>query len=100
MGHEERFPLTRLSVGCEFSKETIAGMCGNGRDAPIPAVRLSWVERVKPDPYRPSAPATPLSRDIQRGVRHLRVTLKLAVDPAEQRTRITTAARYLDGVRE
>jgi len=33
MGHEERFPPTRLSAGCGFRKETIAGMRGNGRDA-------------------------------------------------------------------
>ena len=39
MGHEERFPPTRLSAGCGFSKETIAGMRRNGRDAPTPAVR-------------------------------------------------------------
>jgi hypothetical protein len=34
MGHEERFPLTRLSAGCGFRKETLAGTYGNGRDAP------------------------------------------------------------------
>jgi hypothetical protein len=34
MGQEERFPPTRLSVGCGFRKETIAGMRRNGRDAP------------------------------------------------------------------
>jgi hypothetical protein len=33
-GHEERFPPTRLSAGCGFRKETIAGMRRNGRDAP------------------------------------------------------------------
>jgi hypothetical protein len=38
-GHEERFPPTRLSAGCGFRKETIAGMRRNGRDAPLPAVR-------------------------------------------------------------
>jgi len=35
MGHEERFPPTRLSAGCGFRKETIAGIRRNGRDAPI-----------------------------------------------------------------
>jgi hypothetical protein len=35
MGHEERFPRTRLSARCRFRKETIAGMRRNGRDAPI-----------------------------------------------------------------
>jgi hypothetical protein len=39
LGHEERFPPTRLSAGCGFRKETIAGMRRNGRDAPVPAVR-------------------------------------------------------------
>jgi hypothetical protein len=39
LGHEERFPPTRLSAGCGFRKETIAGMRRNGRDAPIPAVQ-------------------------------------------------------------
>jgi hypothetical protein len=34
MGHEERFPSTRLSAGCRFRKETIARMGGDGRDAP------------------------------------------------------------------
>jgi hypothetical protein len=36
MGHEERFLPPRLSAGCGFRKETIAGMRRNGRDAPIP----------------------------------------------------------------
>ena len=35
MGHEERFPMTWLSAGYGFRKETIAGMRPNGRDAPI-----------------------------------------------------------------
>ena len=34
MGHEERFPPPRLSAGCAFRKETIAGTHRNGRDAP------------------------------------------------------------------
>jgi hypothetical protein len=38
MGHEERFPPTRLSVGCGFRKETIAGMRRNERDAPKPVI--------------------------------------------------------------
>jgi hypothetical protein len=45
MGHEERFPQTRVSAGYGFRKETIIGMCRNERDAPKPAVRLSWGER-------------------------------------------------------
>jgi hypothetical protein len=39
MGHEERFPPTRLSAGCGFRKETITGMRRDGRDAPIPDLR-------------------------------------------------------------
>ena len=34
LGHQERFPPTRLSAGAGFRKETIAGMRRNGRDAP------------------------------------------------------------------
>jgi hypothetical protein len=33
MGHEERFPLLRLSGGCGFRKETIAGTRRNGEVA-------------------------------------------------------------------
>ena len=35
MVHEERFPPPRLSAGCAFRKETIAGMYRDGRDAPM-----------------------------------------------------------------
>jgi hypothetical protein len=35
----DRFPPTRLSAGCGFRKETIAGMRRNGRDAPSAAIR-------------------------------------------------------------
>ena len=38
MGHEERFPPSRLSGRCRFSQRTFAGKRGNGRDAPISAV--------------------------------------------------------------
>lgn len=48
MGHEGRFAPPSLNAGYEFRKETIAGTDGNERDAPKPAIRLSWVERVKP----------------------------------------------------
>jgi hypothetical protein len=44
LGHEERFPPTRLSVGCGFRKETIAGMHRNGRDAPIAAIAPGLVD--------------------------------------------------------
>jgi hypothetical protein len=40
MGQEERFPPTRLNAGYGFRKETIAGMRRNGRDAPIPRLRV------------------------------------------------------------
>jgi hypothetical protein len=35
MGREERFPTPRLSAGCGFRKETIAGMRRNGRGAAV-----------------------------------------------------------------
>src|SRR5437868_8494082 len=44
-GHEERFPPTRLSAGCGFRKETIAGMRRNGRDVPFPVIRGAGLER-------------------------------------------------------
>src|SRR6516165_8808163 len=45
MGHEERFPATRLSAGYEFRKETLAATRRNGRDAPIPVVHRTEIER-------------------------------------------------------
>ncbi len=38
-GHEDQFPLPTLNARCRFSQGTFAGTQGNGRDAPIPAVR-------------------------------------------------------------
>ena len=36
MGHEDQFPAPRRSsVGSRFSKRTLVGALGNGRDAPI-----------------------------------------------------------------
>jgi hypothetical protein len=46
-GQEERFPPTKLSAGCGFRKETIAGMRRNGRDAPIAAARQTTISRLK-----------------------------------------------------
>ena len=46
MGHEERFPPSRLSGRCRFSQGTFARTRGNGRDAPIadlkPAITKSF----------------------------------------------------------
>jgi hypothetical protein len=64
MGHEERLPPTRLSAGYGFRKETIAGVRHNERDAPIPAIRVDTIDRLKsgrlsdagPIPSRPLAP--------------------------------------------
>ena len=39
MGHEERLLPPRLSGCCRFGQETFASAAGNGRDAPITAVR-------------------------------------------------------------
>jgi hypothetical protein len=49
MMHEERFPPTRLSGCCRFSKPTLARTLGNGSDAPNPAARIT----AKLDPARP-----------------------------------------------
>ena len=39
LGHEDQFPPLRLSARYPFGQETFAGVRGNGRDAPIGAVR-------------------------------------------------------------
>jgi hypothetical protein len=44
MGHEDAFPRSRLSARCRFSQGTFAGTRGNGRDAPIPAIRRTAIE--------------------------------------------------------
>jgi hypothetical protein len=44
MGYEERLPPIRMSAGCGFRKETIAGMRRNGRDAPIAAICARRIE--------------------------------------------------------
>jgi len=36
----ERFPLQSARGRCRFGQGTFAGVRGNGRDAPIPAIRL------------------------------------------------------------
>ena len=43
-GHEERFPLPSARGRCRFSQGTFARTRGNGRDAPIPAIRASAQE--------------------------------------------------------
>src|SRR5215467_2739762 len=48
LGHEEWFPPPRLNGRCRFGQATFIGTHGNEQDAPKPAARLSWVERVKP----------------------------------------------------
>jgi len=45
LGQEERFPPTRLSAGCGFRKETIAGMRRNGRDATKAATPVLPIRR-------------------------------------------------------
>ena len=52
MGHEDAFPTSRLSARCRFSQETFAGTRGNGRDAPIPVIRVTTTDRLKSDPKR------------------------------------------------
>src|ERR1700726_5349861 len=64
LGHEERFPPTRLSAGCGFRKETIAGMRRNGRDAPIPDLRALTPKRGGSTQSRRSpGRETPAARD-------------------------------------
>jgi hypothetical protein len=48
MGHEDQFASHPPSVGYLFGQETVTGATPDGRSAPKPAGRLSWVERVKP----------------------------------------------------
>jgi hypothetical protein len=45
VGHEDAFPRPRLSARCRFSQGTFAGTRGNGRDAPISALRGTATER-------------------------------------------------------
>jgi hypothetical protein len=48
MGHEDAFPRPRLSAHCRFSQGTFAGTGGNGRDAPIPAIRGTKIQPTGP----------------------------------------------------
>jgi hypothetical protein len=48
------FRLCRLNARGVIRKETLAGTYGNGRDAPIPVVRMAAGERVKSIQSRPS----------------------------------------------
>jgi hypothetical protein len=43
-GHEDAFPRPRLSARYRFSQGTFAGTRGNGRDAPISALRGTAIE--------------------------------------------------------
>jgi hypothetical protein len=40
MGHKGRFAWARLSAGCGFRKETVAGTRRKERDAPIAAISI------------------------------------------------------------
>jgi hypothetical protein len=44
MGHEDQFPPPTPSVRYRFGDATFAGTHGNGRDAPIPAVRATVIK--------------------------------------------------------
>jgi hypothetical protein len=56
-GHEDAFPSPRLSDRCEFSQGTFPGTRGSGREAPIPALRGTEIERQGFEP-KPSLLAT------------------------------------------
>ena len=45
MGQEDPFPRPGPNGRCRFGQETIAGVWGNGRDAPLPALRGTEIER-------------------------------------------------------
>jgi hypothetical protein len=45
LGHFDQFPPTSARVGYGFRKETIAGMRRNGREAVIPVIRMTAIER-------------------------------------------------------
>jgi hypothetical protein len=70
LGHEERFPPTRLSARYGFRKETIAGMRRNGRDAPIPAVRGTVMEPPESTPERPSRPRRWIAGSVGKRTYH------------------------------
>ena len=44
-GHQDAFVRPRLNARYRFSKRTLAGTRGNGRGAPIPAIRGIEIER-------------------------------------------------------
>ena len=48
MGHEAAFPRPRLSARNRFGQATFTGTRGNGREAPIPAVRRDERNRGEP----------------------------------------------------
>src|SRR5207248_4695765 len=54
--HQDAFLRPRLNACCRFSQRTFAGPPGNGRDAPIPAVRANTIDRLKSTQTRPSRP--------------------------------------------
>jgi hypothetical protein len=46
-------PLARLSGCCRFGQRTVVGTRGNGRDAPIPAVRETAIGPTGATAYEP-----------------------------------------------
>ena len=44
MGHEDAFLRPRLNARYRFSKGTLAGTRGNGREAPLTAILLGWIK--------------------------------------------------------
>jgi hypothetical protein len=58
-GHEDAFPPTKLSNRSRLGKPTFAGTRGNEQDAPIPAARLTTIDREQVDPKLPFAARDP-----------------------------------------
>jgi len=50
MGHEERFPPSRLSGRYRFNQRTFAGKRGNGREAPLAVIRRRCAHRPNRQP--------------------------------------------------
>ena len=77
-GHEARFPTPRPSAA-SAREETIAGMRRNGRDAPIPVVRITAAEPSSSTQsrYSPRGRHRPPIRSIWVGRLPFRLPLRL-----------------------
>ena len=56
MGHEDEFLPPKLSARSLIGKQTVAATRGNGRDAPIHAIREAPIQPLECDPASSFAP--------------------------------------------